>query len=420
MNNNDYPVWHPFTQHQTETNFPKIVKTEGVYLITEDNKKIIDAISSWWLALHGHSHPYIISKMKEQLDLFQQFIFAGFTHDLALNLSKRLLNLLPKNQSKIFFSDNGSTSVEVGIKMATQYWNNLGENKPKIIAFEGAYHGDTIGAMSVGKDSLFSKPFDKLLFDIEQITLPNADNENEVLSKFEGLLKKGDVGIFIFEPLVLGAGGMLFYSKESLDKIIALCKKYNVITIADEVAMGFGKTGTIFASEQLENKPDIICLSKALTAGVLPMGVTSATQKIYDVFLSDNKMKMFLHGHSFTANAISCSAALAGLDLIEKPEFNENLKRINLKHLEFAEKLKELNNVSDIRVKGIILAFEVKSNSATDYSNPLKARLYKEFLKRGVLIRPLGNVVYLLPPSIITNDELTNIYNAIIDVLKII
>lgn len=415
MNN----VWHPFTQHKIEKDLPNIVRAEGVYLHTKDGRKIIDGISSWWLALFGHSNPFILEGIREQLDKFQQFIFAGFKHDLAYELADELLSVLPNNQEKVFFSDNGSTSIEVALKMASQYWTIKGEDKTKFITLKGAYHGDTVGAMSLGMRSVFSSPFKPMLFDVLQFEPPFFGYVDESIKEFVNMLDENpDIGAFVYEPIVQGASGMRMYSEEALDKILGICKERNILTIADEVAVGFGKLGKLFASDFMENKPDIMCLSKALTGGVLPMGITTATEEVYSVFHSEDRLKMFLHGHSFTANAISSSAALATLKLVKEAQFLENVKSIENKHCEFSKELESLSNIEKIRYKGLILAFDVLTEEETNYANPLKVRLYKDFLKRDVLLRPLGNVIYVLPPSVIKDNELSLIYDTILEVLK--
>lgn len=406
-------VWHPFTPLKTAPLPIAIVKGEGAYFYDEAGKRYIDGIASWWVNVHGHAHPYLAKKIAEQLQTLEHAIFSGFTHEPAVQLAERLLKRLPSNQSKIFYSDNGSTSVEVGLKMAFQYWSNLDIPKTKVIAFENAYHGDTFGGMSVGARNAFNLPFSKMLFDVIHIPVPVKGKEAESIAAMEKALEHPDVSSFIFEPLVQGAGGMVMYPARALDALIKRCRAKKVITIADEVMTGFGRTGTFFASDQLEHKPDIICLSKGLTGGVMPLGVTSCAQFIYDAFLSDDKMKTFFHGHSYTANSTACSAALASMDLFDLPEAMENIKRIEKKHAGYLEKIKTHPALIDVRQLGTILAFEIKTPEHTNYLNSLAEHISEFFIQRGVILRPLGNIMYVLPPYCIVNDDLDYIYGCI-------
>jgi adenosylmethionine---8-amino-7-oxononanoate aminotransferase len=411
-------IWHPFT-HQLNAKTPiHVVKGEGIYLIDEKGNKYIDAISSWWVNLHGHCNPYISKKVSEQLFQLEHSIFSDFTHSGAIELAERLLKHLPENQKKIFYSDNGSTAVEVALKMTLQYWNNKGESKTTFIAFENAYHGDTFGGMSVGARNVFNNAFEKLLFNVVPVPLPDEINFEDVKQQLKQTISGGNVAGFIFEPLVQGAAGMMMYNASHLDELISICKENNVITIADEVMTGFGRTGSFFASDELKNKPDIMCLSKGLTGGYMPLGVTSCAKFIHDAFLSSDKTKTFFHGHSYTANATACSAALASLDLMEKEETKENIKRINASHLLFGKKITSSKKIKQVRVKGTIIAFELKTEEGTHYLNPASEIISDFFLGKGIILRPLGNVFYILPPYIITDEELNKIYRAIEDFVK--
>lgn len=392
-------------------------RAEGVNLYTSGGKRIIDVISSWWVNIHGHSHPYIAKAIAEQATRLEHVIFAGFTHEPAIRLAERLLEILPDNQEKIFFSDNGSTATEVGIKMAFQYFHNQGVEKKKIIAIDGAYHGDTFGAMSVGDRGPFTAPFDPYLFEVEFIDFPEKEKEDEVWKRFVAIIETGEVASFIFEPLVQGASGMRFYSAELLDRMIAFAQQHDVICISDEVMTGFGRLGTLFAADQLENKPDIICLSKGLTGGVLPMGVTSCTEKIQEAYRTNDLMKTFFHGHSFTGNPMICAAANASLDLLLTEECESNRNRINQRHQEFQERIKGHPMVRNSRVKGTILAFDINTEKDTSYFNEARHHLYPYFIDKGLLIRPLGNVIYLIPPYIISDEELEYVYSTIMDFL---
>lgn len=411
-------VWHPFTQIKVAPLPIAIVKGEGAYFYDDKGNRYIDGIASWWVNVHGHAHPYLAQKVSEQLQTLEHAIFSGFTHEPAVRLAERLLQRLPQNQSKIFYSDNGSTAVEVALKMAFQYWSNQGIAKTKIIALENAYHGDTFGGMSVGARNAFNLPFSKLLFDVIHIPVPVKGKEEETINALKQALKQDDVAAFIFEPLIQGAGGMVMYSAEVLDNMIELCRTKNVITIADEVMTGFGRTGKFFANDYLKNKADIICLSKGLTGGVMPLGVTSCAKFIYDAFLSDDKMKTFFHGHSYTANPTACSAALASMDLFDKPETFENIDRIEKKHTAFLQKIKSHKALMDVRQLGTIIAFEIKTTEHTNYLNSLAEQISDFFIGKGIILRPLGNIVYILPPYCIKNEDLDYIYESVEEFLN--
>jgi adenosylmethionine-8-amino-7-oxononanoate aminotransferase len=328
-------------------------------------------VSSWWVNIHGHAHPYIAEKVAEQLRVLEHVIFAGFTHEPAVLLAERLLPLLPGKQEKVFYSDNGSTAVEVAIKMCLQFWvNTTATPRRKIIAFKDAYHGDTFGAMSVSSRSIFTDPFKSLLFDVEFIDLPTAQNIEQLKSKINYL--SNEVACFIFEPRVLGAGGMLMYEAEHLDQLLTTCNKHGILTIADEVMTGFGRTGTFFSCEALENAPDIFCLSKGLTGGTMPLGITSCNKKIFDAFLSDDKLKTLYHGHSFTANPVSIAASLASLDILLDPLTMENIQRISSKHSVFASSIVEHPKLKNVRQTGTILAMEWQTDGNTSYLSELR------------------------------------------------
>jgi adenosylmethionine-8-amino-7-oxononanoate aminotransferase len=405
-------VWHPFTQLKNAPLPIAIVKGEGAYFFDGSGKRYIDGIASWWVNVHGHCHPYLTKKISEQLQTLEHTLFSGFTHEPAVQLAERLLKRLPANQSKIFYSDNGSTAVEVALKMAFQYWSNQSIHKTKVIAFENGYHGDTFGGMSVGARNAFNLPFSKLLFDVIHIPVPVKGRERETLDALQTALLRDDISSFIFEPLVQGAGGMVMYSPQVLDELIKRCRDKNVITIADEVMTGFGRTGKFFASDYLEQKPDIICMSKGLTGGVMPLGATACAQFIYDEFLSDDKMKTFYHGHSYTANPTACSAALASMDLFDKPEAFDNIKRIEQQHHLFLQKIRSHKALIDVRQLGTIIAFEIKTGEQTNYLNSLAEHISEFFISHGIILRPLGNIMYILPPYCISNTDLEYIYNA--------
>ncbi|MBI1806767.1 MAG: adenosylmethionine--8-amino-7-oxononanoate transaminase [Ignavibacteria bacterium] len=410
-------IWHPYTQMQTAALPVAIVRGEGALLFDEQGTGYIDAISSWWVNLHGHAHPYIAQKVSEQLRTLEHVMFAGFTHPGAVDLAERLLAILPPNQAKIFFSDNGSTAVEVALKMAVQYWFNQGIGKTTVIAFHNAYHGDTFGAMSASGRGAFTAPFRDFLFYVVHIDAPLKGREQESLDQLERAIKRADVAAFIFEPLVQGAGGMVMYDAPILDTLIQLCRSHGILTIADEVMTGFGRTGTYFASDRLIHKPDLICLSKGITGGTMPLGVTSCTQTIYDAFLSPDRRKTFFHGHSYTANPLACAAAVASLDLLQHQDCQANIKRIEEHHRKFILRLNDHPLVKNPRVLGTIAAFDVESKEQTSYFNSLRDSMYEYCIQHKVLIRPLGNVVYLMPPYCITDVELHKVYSTIYSML---
>ncbi|HEY8929791.1 MAG TPA: adenosylmethionine--8-amino-7-oxononanoate transaminase [Mucilaginibacter sp.] len=404
-------IWHPYTQMKTAQPPVPIVRGEGACVYDEDGKKYIDAVSSWWVNIHGHAHPHIAKKVAEQLNKLEHVIFAGFTHEGAVELAERLLKLLPDNQEKAFYSDNGSTAIEVAIKMCLQYWHNQGQARTKILAFNNAYHGDTFGAMAVSGRSAFTAAFDTLLFEVEFIDLPNAENISHLKSQISHL--KQELACFIFEPLVQGAGGMIMYQAEYLDQLMAHCRKEDVLTIDDEVFTGFGRTGKPFACYHLTEKPDIMCFSKGLTGGTMALGLTTCTSRIYDAFLSDDRLKTLFHGHSFTANPVACAAALASMDLFTDPSTQQNIDRIAAAHSAFRERIANHPKVRTIRQTGAIVALEWETGNDTSYFSSLRDKLYNYFLDAGIILRPLGNTVYVLPPYCITNDDLNYVYQKI-------
>lgn len=407
--------WHPYTQMKTADDIIPIVRGEGVYLFDDKGNKYIDAVSSWWVTLHGHAHPYIAKKVSDQLHTLEQVIFAGFTHEPAVQLSENLLKIIPENQKKIFYSDNGSTAVEVALKMCIQYAYNQKSKKTKILALKNAYHGDTFGAMSVSGRSAWTNPFGEMLFEVVFIDAPTAQNLDS-LKKIIELISK-EIACFIYEPLIQGAAGMLMHTSEDLSELMKFCREQKILMIQDEVFTGFGRTGKLFAANHLSEQPDVMCFSKGLTGGTMPMGITSCSQEIFDAFLSDDKYKTLFHGHSFTANPLACTAALASMELLLKEETTSSISLIVKKHSAFSQILREHPKVENVRQTGTILAWEIISNQQTSYFNDTGKTLYKEFLKRGIILRPLGNVMYLVPPYCITNEELEIIYHHILEIL---
>jgi len=397
-----------------------IVSGKGAIITDEDGRDYIDAGSSWWVNLHGHSHPHIAKRISEQLLTLEHVIFAGFTHEPAVQLAERLLPLLPGDMTKVFYSDNGSTAVEVAVKMAIQYWQNKNERKTKIIALDQAYHGDTFGAMSISGRSIFTDAFADKLFDVGTIPFPEKGAEELSLQALETLLKNNDVAAFIVEPLVLGASGMLMYDAAVLEQFFVLCKKYDTLIIADEVMVGFGRTDSLFACQQIETKPDMICLSKGLTGGTVPLGVTACSQDIFDAFYDDDRTKTLYHGHSFTGNPVACTAGLASLDLLLSDECAESRKAIINSHAAFRNSIQHFESIKDIRQTGTIIAIELETGEGTTYNNKERDFIYRFFLERGILMRPLGNIIYILPPYCITQDQLNKVYEAITELLTLL
>ncbi|ASK29226.1 adenosylmethionine--8-amino-7-oxononanoate transaminase [Chryseobacterium sp. T16E-39] len=409
--------WHPYTQMKTADDAIPIVKGKGVYLYDNEGKKYIDAVSSWWVTLHGHANEYIAQRVFNQLNTLEQVIFAGFTHEPAIQLSENLLKLLPENQDKVFYSDNGSTAVEVALKMCIQYAYNQGKAKTKILAFKDAYHGDTFGAMSVSGRSVWTQPFGEMLFEVVFIDTPNSENLTDLKTQISYLAD--EVACFIYEPLVQGAAGMLMYQSEDLSELMKFCRAKQIVMIQDEVFTGFGRTGKLFAADYLTEKPDIMCFSKGLTGGTMPMGITTCSQEIFNAFLSDDKYKTLFHGHSFTANPLACAAALASMELLLQEDTQAAIQRICKQHAGFTKVLSEHHGVKNVRQMGTIIAWELKTDAETSYFNEIGKKTYDEFLSRGIIMRPLGNVMYLVPPYCITSEELDFIYKNIIEVINL-
>lgn len=409
-------LWHPLTQHKTAASRIGISKAEGALFWDEEGNSYIDGIASWYTAMYGHGNKRITSAITAQMEQLDFVIFSGFTHEPAIKLSEELMHILPDNQAKIFFNDNGSTAVEAAIKIALQFYHNNNEERDTLIAFEGGFHGDTFGAMSASGLSSYNGPFEDFLLKVERIPTPQEDNLDEVLAQLNTIIENNKCAAFVFEPLVQGAAGMKFHSAKGLDVLVKKCQEANILCIADEVMTGFGKTGKNFASDHLENKPDIICLSKALTAGMFPLSITSCSQKVYDAFLSDDVSKGFFHSHTYSAHPLGCAAALAGLQLLNSDEIIERRKYIASAHENFKNAIKNHFKVKEVRTKGVILAIDLQIEMER-YGN-LRNRLYNFFLKRGVMLRPLGNTVYVLPPYVIKDEELQKIYHVIRELLE--
>ena len=401
-------LWHPYTQTLTAPAPLPIARGKGVWLYTEDGRSILDGISSWWVNIHGHSHPKLNAALAAQACELEQVVFAGCTHGPAVELAERLIEILPKGLARVFYSDNGSTAVEVALKLALQYWRNLGEpQRTKFITLHNAYHGDTVGAMSASEDSIFTRAFSTMMFPVERV---------HGLDHMEQRLRDaGDsVASVLIEPMLQGAGGMIVWPAEFVAGVRRLCDEYKTLLIADEVLTGFGRTGKMFACEHSGIMPDIICLSKALTAGYLPLGVTATTSAVYEAFLSDDRSKTFFHGHSYTANPLACAVALASLDLFREEPVLERVSRLQQQLRAGFESLRVRGHV---RVIGGVAAVELASDKP-GYLDGIGPRLAAAFLERGLLLRPLGNVVYFMPPFCITESETAWALEQIVEVLR--
>jgi len=411
-------VWHPFTQIKTEASPIHIVKAKGATLIDADGKKYIDCNSSWWVNIHGHGNKFIGRAISEQFKKIDHIIFAGATHDKAIELAEKVVNKLPSPLSKVFFSDDGSTAIEVALKMAIQYWHNKNENRKKILAIDGAYHGDTFGAMSVGERGVFNIPFEPLFFHVDFLDFPTIEKEKELLNKAQELLKTNEFAALIVEPLVQGSAGMRIYRPEFLDELVRIAKKHKTLVIFDEVMTGWGRTGKWFALDHIQEIPDIVCLSKGLTGGVLPLGLTVATKEIFNAFLSDEKRKAFLHGHSFTGNPLACAAACASINIMESQKTWESIERISSRNQHFLQEIRNHSTVKDARCLGTILAIEINVSNESSYFNSMRDEAYHFFLENGLWIRPLGNVIFVNPPYCLTHSEQNRIFAILKSFLK--
>lgn len=415
-------LWHPYTQMLTAPAPLPIVKAKGVYLYTQDGKEILDGISSWWVNIHGHSHPKLNQALADQANILEHVLFAGCTHPPAVELAEKLIPLLPKGLSRIFYSDNGSTAVEVALKMALQYWQNLNEPKRKLfIALHHAYHGDTVGSMSPSEESVFTASFQNLLFPVLRADAPycyrcplGLDPKTckiDCLSSLEKLLEKhqGEIAAVLIEPMLQGAGGMIIWPKEFLEGVRKLCDKYNTLMVADEVFTGFGRTGKMFACEHANITPDIICLSKGLTAGYLPLAITATKEAIYEAFLSTDRRKTFFHGHSYTANPLGCAVGIASLEIFQTENILEKVLTLEKILIARLTPLKDLPFVGEVRVIGGVGVLELVTSKETreagGYLSNIGTKLAAKFLEEGLLIRPLGNIVYFMPPYIITQEQ---------------
>jgi len=415
-------IWHPCTQMKDHERLPliPIAKGRGVYLYDFDGNRYIDAISSWWVNIFGHTNEYISNRIKEQLDSLEHVLLAGFTHKPAIELAKRLVEITPKGLTKLFFADNGSSAVEVALKMSFHYHKNMGDNRPLFLSLTNSYHGETIGALSVGDVELYKETYEPLLISSIQTPVPKDQtvaSAEEAIGELQKLLQvKGEeISAFILEPLVQGAGYMHMYHPIYISEAKKLCEKYGVHMIADEIMTGFGRTGTMFGCEQAGVTPDFMTLSKGLTGGFLPLAVVMTNENIYNAFYCDySEYRAFLHSHSYTGNPLACSSALATLDLFQDGEvLRENVKKAKY-ILEQVEKFKALPNVKEVRQTGMITAIELEGYTAEER---IGLKVYEYGLEHGVLLRPLGHIIYFMPPYIITYEEIDKMvdtaYNAI-------
>ncbi|MCW3836741.1 adenosylmethionine--8-amino-7-oxononanoate transaminase [Sphingomonas canadensis] len=404
-------VWHPFTQHGLGEPIPMVTGAEGAYLHLADGGRVIDAISSWWVITHGHRHPRIMAAIAEQAGRLDQIIFAGWTHEPAEALARGLLEIMPPALTRVFFSDSGSTSVEVALKMALGFWANRGEPRDRILVMEHSYHGDTIGAMSVGARGVFNRAYAPLLFDVGTVPYPAPGKEQDTLDALEAACRAHPAA-FIVEPLVLGAGGMLFYPPHVLAEMRRICAAHGVLFIADEVMTGWGRTGTLLACEQAEVVPDILCLSKGLTGGAVPLAVTLAIEPVYAAHYGTDRSRTFFHSSSYTANPIACAAACANLELWRDEPVRERIALLAERQAAHVAALAKLPGVSGARALGTIAALEIDAREG-GYLSELGPRLLAFFRDQGLLIRPLGNTVYVMPPYCTGAAELDHIHAAI-------
>jgi adenosylmethionine-8-amino-7-oxononanoate aminotransferase len=412
-------VWHPFTQHALEPPMKRIVSTEGAYLIDEDGNRILDAISSWWVITHGHRHPAIMEAIRAATEAYDQIIFAEYTHEPAELLARGLIAVAPPGLKHVFYSDSGSTSVEVALKMALGYFHNNAEPRDRIVVMEHGYHGDTIGAMSAGERGVFNTAYQPLLFGVDRLPFPEACLEQQTIDTFEAFCRSGDVAGLLLEPLVLGAGGMKIYAAGVLKALKEVATRYGCLVIADEVMTGWGRTGTMFACEQAGIAPDILCTSKGLTGGAVPLAATLCTSEIFDAHLSADRRKTFFHSSSYTANPIACAAGVANLEVWQREDVVKRIQAIETGHRGHLARLGDDRRFSGIRQVGTIAALDlnVPAGGYLAQVGPAMRRLFRE---RGLLIRPLGNVIYVMPPYCVSAADLDHAYDAIDEVASLV
>jgi adenosylmethionine-8-amino-7-oxononanoate aminotransferase len=407
------PVWRPFTQHGLDEPVPLVTHAEGAALYTRDGRRVVDAISSWWVTTHGHRHPKIMAAIAAQTERLDQLIFAGWTHEPAEALARGLIEVAPAPLAHVFFSDSGSTSVEVALKMALGFWANTGRPRHRIVVMEGGYHGDTVGGMSVGARGAFSRPYAPLLFDVDTLPFPEPGAEQRTLEALEALCRAPEPpAALLVEPLILGAGGMRIYPAAVLAALRQICARHDVLFAADEVMTGWGRTGTLFACEQAGIAPDLLCTSKGLTGGSLPLAATLATAEIFEAHRHSDRARMFFHSSSYTANPIACAAAVANLEVWRDESVRERIAGLATRQEAQLRGLESLPNIRNARGLGTITAVEIGSGAA-GYLSDLAPKLLAFFRERDLLLRPLGSTVYVLPPYCIGDDDLDAVYGAI-------
>ncbi len=412
-------IWHPFTQHALQPVMTKIARAKGAWLEGADGTRIFDGISSWWVITHGHNHPHIVAAIQTQAAILDQVIFAGFTHEPAEDLARRLIEIVPPGLAHVFFSDSGSTSVEVALKMALGYFRNRGEPRSTIVALEHAYHGDTIGTMSAGARGVFNAAYEPLLFDVGRIPFPAAGAEQRTLDAFEAICRNETPAALIVEPLILGAGGMLIYGAAVLGELKRICETFGVLFIADEVMTGFGRTGTLFACEQAGISPDIMCLAKGITGGSIPLAVTLCKPEIYDAHYAPDRARMFFHSSSYTANPIACAAAVANLDVWAAEPVQARVAALAACQTANLAQFGDRDGFRNVRQLGTIAALDLEVRDA-GYLSGIASKFHTFFLDRGLLLRPLGNTIYVMPPYCAQPDELEKVYAAIAETAALI
>ncbi|AGA65319.1 Adenosylmethionine-8-amino-7-oxononanoate aminotransferase [Liberibacter crescens BT-1] len=413
------PIWHPFTQHFLHPTWKRIISTKDAYLIDEDGFLIFDAISSWWVITHGHRHPTIMNAIQNASTYFDQIIFSEYTHEPAENLAQGLIRIAPPGLSYVFFSDSGSTSVEVALKMALGFFYNNGTKRTQIIVMEHGYHGDTIGTMSAGAHGVFNTPYEPLLFNVNTIPFPSAGHEQDSLDALEKFCCNGTAAAFLIEPLVLGAGGMKMYPPYLLKEFRKITQHYGTLLIADEVMTGWGRTGTIFACNHVNVTPDILCISKGITGGALPLAATLCSTEIFDAHVSPDQSRMFFHSSSYTANPIACAAAVANLNIWENEPVIQRIAELEKMHSKILPRFQSDQRFINVRQMGTIAALDLNTEKKGYFSDVgLKLRTF--FRKKNLLIRPLGNIIYLMPPYCTTLAELIQTYEAINEAADIV
>ena len=405
-------IWHPFTQHGLEPLETEIYRGKGAWLETTDNRRILDAISSWWVITHGHRHPTIVEAIHKQADRLDQVIFAGFTHPTADKLANKLVTVTPPGLAHVFYTDSGSTSVEVALKMALGYWQGVGEPRTRIAALEHGYHGDTVGTMSTGSRGVFNAAYEPLLFDVVRIPFPEAGREQETLDALEAACREAPLAALIVEPLIAGAGGMKIYAPNVLADMKRICERHGALLIADEVMTGWGRTGTLFACEQAGISPDILCLAKGLTGGSLPLAATLASPAVYDAHFSEDRARTLFHSSSFTANAICCAAALANIEIWENDSVMDRVTALTEMQARHVAALADDPRFENPRSLGTIAAIDLK---VADGGYMAAAGLARraQFLAEGLRLRPLGNTIYVMPPYCVAERDLAIAYDAI-------